>query len=367
MISTIASLFVTLIIAIYLLIKELKTPRKYFGLKIWLTGTLTNFLGIIISLVNFLTLESVPLIYLSYLLMTLGFGLIDLALFKFVNKAISLKRVVFTFSPVVILLLLTAFNNLNLYLTFVVFVIIYYSLLQISIINYKNEIKMKSNWLTFTIIQMFLVVFLVVYLLLRLIANHANVSEMINYENVNVIVKSMALLFLINAVLIFLSLEVSLLFSEPKTKLFLKMLLELSDNVSIVISEKNNKIVAVHNDFVQLVKCDHKDELIKLDLSDLLVGYENYQDAKNNFKDGNTFLTKLNFYTKDNNSVGCDVLVRYLELKNDNYYLLSCLNDNLGANQYKKLAYEDELTKLPNRRKINEFFTSFKIEKNSFI
>ena len=87
--------------------------------------------------------------------------------------------------------------------------------------------------------------------------------------------------------------------------------------------------------------------MIKLDLSDLLVGYENYQDVKNNFKDGNTFLTKLNFYTKDNNSVGCDVLVRYLELKNDNYYLLSCLNDNLGANQYKSSLMKMNLQNFP--------------------
>lgn len=365
LVTIITALMINIIITIFLIYREIQNPKKYKGLRIWILSSVLRFISIGLTFIfnNNTQKGYYPMTYLSYTLNIISFSILSYSLYKFINKKINKLNMLLLIIPLPILLIPIILNNINMFLLTITILIIYFSLQQLFILNKNTKSEVKSEWITYSVLQLFVSLFTTIYIILRTIEYRNNFEGLINFGETNILIKSIVLLSAMNAMLIILSLEVYHFMNKTRINKFLEMLVELSDSDHMIIDTSTNKIVEIKTNLLTNIGYKHKDELIEENFDKLLLNQEQCDKIKEVLKVKNNYETDLDIILKDETYKNFNLLFRNISFQNKTYCLI---NFNEKEFKYKKLAYQDELTKLPNRRKLYELFEHYKMSNSEF-
>lgn len=367
LVTIITSLIINFLIFVFLLYKEIKSPKTYKGLNIWLTSSVIRFIAILLSFIFYNeTINGFHLMtYISYTLNIISFSLLGYSLYKFINKEITnLGKIILIF-PIPVLITFAIINNITIFILITTILVVYYSIVQLIIINKNTDIDIKSNWTIYTYLQVFITLFVTLYLILRTIGFKDNLLELINYSETNIIIKSIVLLSVMNSMLTVLSLEMSYFLSQSRITKFFQMLVELSDLEHMIIDSSTNKIIEVKKSLINKLGYKNSNELIGINFDNFIKDKEKCNNIKEKLSKSNSHIEEITINSNDN-LISYNVLFRNISFQNKTYCLLNFDQQVVKNKEYKKMAYEDELTKLPNRRKIYELFEEYKELKETF-
>src|SRR5690625_199357 len=162
---------INIIITIFLIYREIQNPKKYKGLRIWILSSVLRFISIGLTFIfnNNTQKGYYPMTYLSYTLNIISFSILSYSLYKFINKKINKLNMLLLIIPLPILLIPIILNNINMFLLTITILIIYFSLQQLFILNKNTKSEVKSEWITYSLLQLFVSLFTTIYIILRTI------------------------------------------------------------------------------------------------------------------------------------------------------------------------------------------------------
>lgn len=362
LISTIVSLVLNLIVFILLIVEQKRSKNKINGLKLWLISNLIRFISIFITFLNYdknTNYKHISLEYISYLVIIFSYFLLDLSLLKFVNKKINNKKLLISFIPIPILFIPIILNNFPMFIYLTIASIGYYIVTQTIIVFYNIETNIKPNWITYTILQLFVALFVVLYLIFKIIGNYNNILSIIDYSNVNTVTKSVAILSALNSLLIYLTLETSYYLNQSKVNQLLSMLLEISNETQIVVKTKTQEIIDLNDEILNNLNYKRND-IINTDFANLFVDVNDLEIIRNKLKNEVVVYETVSLLDKYKSIKNFDINFRKVNFKQEEYCLIGLTEKTNNDLKYKTLAFEDELTKLPNRRSLIKEYENFK-------
>lgn len=362
MISSIIILAIALVFSFVLILYQNRHKNRYPALKTVIWSTFLQMISVLMFVladkINKGVVRSLTF-YLSLLTLTFAYGLSLRGLIIFLDKKLSKLFYIFSGSSVVAFAFIALLfrHSTKIFAMIVLFSVMMYVITIFVAINYNRTKDQILKWLPYTIINITpLLYFLFNFIILVLVEGN-KFDVFYNYDGENLILKIIILVIATNVLGIVVTLnEFSFSFLDLESELF-NQLFNSVPNIVIAIDPKTKLIKYVNDTFTNDLGFSKKEVINTYHLGELLSYDLNSVNDILEKRVTNKFYTIM---TKRKSEYYASVSSTIVNFEEGELIIVS-MNDiskiQSERNEYRKLAYYDELTTLPNRRVLQNNFS----------
>lgn len=358
MASTIVLTIINLVTVIYMLIVEIKKPKQNAGLRYWLAGHFIRLFGVLVIVSgehtnNYQTWLN--LIYIGFSIQMLGFIVLNEGIYKFTNNKSKYKYINYLI-PFVLASIGLVFKFTELFLILITITMLIYFIIHISIINFKTSNDTKNDYILYSLLQTVIVAGSALYITLKIIINFNNLEALISLNGSNPLLKLFTIVATFNALISVLSVETMPIFIETRKQRLFSFMVDYTDSINLILDLENESIYYANNDIAKVLGYRASSDLINKSLGTIFENEHECHFISGLISNKESFKTNLNLIKENNEVMNFDVAFRGIKIKDKRYCLVNFNETLIDQDTYKIMAYHDELTKLPNRRRIIEIF-----------
>lgn len=368
MASTIVLTIINIVALIYMLIVEIKKPKQNAGLRYWLAGHFVRLFGVLVIVFSEISnnyYSWINLIYLGFAVQILGLVILNESVYKFTNKKSKIKYLNYLV-PIFLLIIGLIFRLKDLFIVLTSLLMVIYFIIHVIILNYKTNKDIKDDYIMYSLLQIVVTLGLTLYVIFKVVINLNDLEVLITYQGSNTLLKSFTLLATFNTIVAHMSLKTMPVYKELCKQRIFNFMVEYTNTINLILDIDKELIYYANNEIANMLGYDRGEDLINKKLDIIFENEEDCNSVSNTISSKESFRTNLNLKKKNNEIINFDIAFRRVKIKDKRYCFVNFNETQIDQNKYKIMAYHDELTNLPNRRKIIEVFEEKRVLNEDF-